>query len=182
MGEEPRVKVQTSLVVVCDQKRAPGAIRSVSTSCPAPLLLLSPPANSARHSPAEDHENFQVPPCTLDSFFASSLRTHLPQVFSSRLSRTPLSGLFLLPVLPSDRPRDQELWDTVDRQTAGDRSVYRLGSSGQRAENPASLAVRNFQSLCRLVHVFLSLENGPSSQTNLVSLLPVFIASSPTLR
>lgn len=174
--------MRTSLVIVCDRKRAPGTLRSVSTSCPAPHLLLSPPAYRPRHSPAEDHADFQVPLCALDSFFASSLRTHLPQVFSTRLSRSPLSGLPLLPVLPSDRPRDPELWGAVDRQTSGDRSVNRLGSSGQRAENPAPLAVRNFQSLCRLVHVFLSLENGPSSQTNLVSLLPVFIASPPTPR
>lgn len=165
-------------MVVCDQKRAPGTLRSVPTSCPAPPTSLP---TRQQHSPFSCRRPHKFPGTTQHSrlFLCVSLKTHLPQVFSSRLSRSPLSGLPLLPVLPSDRPRDQELWGAVDRQTAGDRSVNRLG---QRAENPASLAVRNFQSLCRLVHVFLSLENGPSSQTNSVSLLPVFIASSPTLR
>lgn len=58
--QEPRVKAQTSLVAACDQERAPGTPRPVPTSCPAPFLLLSPPANSTRHSPAEDHAHFQV--------------------------------------------------------------------------------------------------------------------------
>lgn len=71
--QEPRVKAQTSLVAACDQERAPGTPRPVPASCPAPFLLLSPPANSTRHSPAEDHAHFQVPPWTLDSL---SLRLH----------------------------------------------------------------------------------------------------------
>lgn len=151
--------MRTSLVVVCDRKRAPGTLRSVSTSCPAPSYFSPhPPTALAILLPkttqiSRYHSALSTPLCTLDSLRLHS-RTHLPQVFSSRLSRSPLSGLPLLPVLPSERPRDPELWGAVDRQTAGDRRVNRLGSSGQRAENPASLAVRNFQSLCRLVHVY----------------------------
>jgi hypothetical protein len=83
---------------------------------PTPFLLLSPPVNSTRHSPAEDHAHFQVPRTfpvlSTPSLGVSTQNPPAPRLLISALQVTSpsLSRLPLLPLLPPDRLRVLELW------------------------------------------------------------------------
>lgn len=181
MGEERRVKVRTSLVVVCDRKRAPGTLRSVSTSCPAPSYFSPHPPTALA---------ILLPKTTQFSRYHSALSTlcvFTPEPTCPKSSHLGSPGHLSLgcPSFPCFLQRDPGirncgvLWTDRPRVTA-ESTGWAPAASALRTPRPwQSETSKVFDDWCMCI---LSLENGPSSQKNLVSLLPVFIASSPTLR
>lgn len=116
MGEEPRVKVQTSLVVVCDQKRAPGGLspppaRPLSYFSPHPptalAILLPKTTKISRYHPALSTLSLRLhsePTCPKSSHLGSPGHLSLGcSSFSCFLQTDP--GIRNCGVLWTDRPR-----------------------------------------------------------------------------